>query len=136
MTRVLDTSVAVAWYLPESFSASARQWQDRMMDGEVTLLVPSLHFWEFGNVLRSHVARGELGAEQAGHIFATHLDAPLRISEPDRHTVFRRALDYRATVYDAVYIALALQHRAPLLTAEKTTTPWVVKLGRLADGIR
>jgi hypothetical protein len=32
-------------------------------------------------------------------------------------------------VYDAVYVALAVSLDAPGVTAEKTTTPWVVKLG-------
>jgi len=35
-------------------------------------------------------------------------------------------------VYDAVYIRLALDYDAVLLTAEKSTRPWVVKLGDLA----
>jgi len=42
------------------------------------------------------------------------------------------ALEYGATVYDARFIALALSLKAPLLTSERTTTPWVVKLGKLA----
>jgi len=39
---VLDTNVAVAWYLPEDFSAAARRWQSRLLDNEVRLVVPSL----------------------------------------------------------------------------------------------
>jgi hypothetical protein len=31
--------------------------------------------------------------------------------------------------YDAVYIELATSLGAPLITAERSTTPWVVKLG-------
>jgi hypothetical protein len=40
------------------------------------------------------------------------------------------------TVYDAVYIALALEHQIPLLTAERPGTPWIKKLGSLADTVR
>lgn len=32
-------------------------------------------------------------------------------------------------MYDAVYIALCLSLDVPFITAERTTTPWVVKLG-------
>ena len=44
--------------------------------------------------------------------------------------VLDTALEYDATVYDAVYISLALALDTCLLTAEKSTTPWVVKLGK------
>ena len=40
-------------------------------------------------------------------------------------------MDYEATVYDTVYIALALALDAPLVTVERTTTRRVVKLGTL-----
>jgi predicted nucleic acid-binding protein len=127
---VLDTSVAAAWYLPEDLSGAARVWQRRMLAGEVTLIVPSLHYWEFCNVLRTYVRRSELEADLAEEVFRLHLEAPLEQAEPDRSAILRRALEYQATAYDAVYIELALSLDAPLLTAERTTTPWVVKLGR------
>lgn len=130
---VLDTSVAVAWYLPEDFSAAARAWRDRMLRGTSTLLVPGLHYWEFANVLRTYVRRGEVTPALAHEIFAVHLDAPLETAEPDRRSVLEVAEEYGATAYDAVYIRLAIEQDVPLLTAERTTTPWVV---RLRDRVR
>lgn len=127
---VIDTSVTVAWYLPERFSSAARAWQQRLLDGEVRLVVPSLHYWELANVLRSYVRRGELRAELARDIFELHLEAPLEPAEPERATVLQTALDYDATVYDAAFIALSLALDLPLLTAERSTTPWVTRLGR------
>ena len=128
-TYVLDTSVAIAWYLPEAFSASARHWQTKVLRDEVTLYVPSLHYLEFANVLRTYVRRGELDSVLASDIFDLHLEAPLEPAEPDRRQTLATALEYEATVYDAVYIALALEMEVPLITAERTTTPWVVKMG-------
>jgi len=46
------------------------------------------------------------------------------------------SLEYGATVYDAVYIALSRSLDLPLLTAERTTAPWVVKLGRRVESVR
>jgi predicted nucleic acid-binding protein len=133
---VLDTSVAIAWYLPEKFSEAAREWQRRLLAEDALLLVPSLHYWEFANVLRTYVRRGELSTDVAQETFEVHLDAPLHPREPDRRAALTRALEFQATVYDAVYIELALSEDAVLLTAERTTTPWVVKLGRSALPIR
>lgn len=135
-TRVLDTSVALAWYLPEPFSAAAKKWRELLLAGRVRLLVPSLHYWEMANVLRTYVRRGELDADLAVEIYETHLDAGLEVVEPQRPDVLRTALEYEATAYDAVYIELSLEHQVPLLTAEKTTTPWVVKLKAMAEVVR
>jgi len=126
---VLDASVAIAWYLPERFSAQARHWQRRMMRDELRFIVPDLHHWEVANVLRTYVRRGELEPELAHEIYDLHLDAPLEALAPDRREVLQTALRFDASAYDAVYIALSLAHDAPLVTAERTTTPWVVKLG-------
>ena len=133
---VLDTSVAIAWYLPESFRDAARSWQRRLLQGQVQLVVPGLHYWEFGNVLRTYVRRSELEADLAREIYALHLEAPLESAEPDRSAVLTTALEYDASVYDAVYIALSRALELPLLTAERTTTPWVVKLGRNVVSVR
>lgn len=132
---VLDASVAGAWYLPESFAGEAREFRDRLIRGEIRLLVPSLHYWELGNVLRTYARRGVLAQELAREIFALHLEAPLELQEPDREHVMALAFEYEATVYDAVYIALAIENEVSLVTAERTTTPWVVRLGARVVGI-
>lgn len=133
---VLDTSVAIAWYLPESFSTEARRWQRLLLEGEVEFMVPGLHYWEMANVLRTYVVRGEIDAALATEIYALHIEAPLTVREPDREEVLATALRFTSTVYDAVYIALALGSDLSLFTAERTTTPWVVKLGRRVKNIR
>ena len=56
--------------------------------------------------------------------------------EPERGDVLATALEMHATMYDAVFIVLARRHGVPLLTAERKTTPWVVRLGRLVESVR
>jgi predicted nucleic acid-binding protein len=129
---VLDTSVALAWYLNESFSVVARQWQERILSGTVHAMVPSLHYQEFANVLRTSVRRGEIEPALAEDVFALHLDAPLDIVEPPRQALLAAALQFDCTVYDGVYISLAETYDCVLLTAERSTTPWVVRLGARA----
>jgi predicted nucleic acid-binding protein len=133
---VLDTSVAVAWYLEEVFSTSARAWQERLLAGKVVLVVPLLHYWEFANVLRTLVQRRELPEDLAREIYELHMDAALERGEPDEKVVLDTALQYGATAYDAVYISLCLSRDIPLITAEKTTTAWVTKLRDRIESVR
>ena len=133
---VLDTSVAIAWYLSEEFSAAARVWQQKLLSEDVEFIVPGLHFWEFGNVLRTYVRRGELDERLAQEVYEAHVEAPLTTVEPDRRAVLTTALEFEATVSEAVYICLVLNRDVALLTAERTTTPWVTKLGDRVVPIR
>lgn len=100
--QVLDASVALAWYLPEDFASAARALQSDLLEGSLGFIVPSFHYWEVGNVLRRYVRRGELASDLAEELYALHLDAPLEVADPDRGEVLKIALDYEATVYDAV----------------------------------
>jgi predicted nucleic acid-binding protein len=133
---VVDTNVTLAWYLSEEFSPSARLWQDRMLTGKARFLVPSLHYWEFANALRSLVVRRAIDEEAAREMLDLHLDAPLEVAEPDRREVLRLALEYGATAYDAVYICLALSRDVHLVTAERTTTGWVTRLGDRVEHVK
>lgn len=128
--------MAVAWYLPEAFSKRAREWRDLLLAGRIQLLVPPLHYLEFANVLRSYVRRSELGGGLAQEIYSLHLEAPLETAEAPREAILATALEYGATAHDAVYIHLAVEHGIPLLTGERTTTPWVARLGKLAEVVR
>jgi len=133
---VIDTNVTLAWYLDEEFSPTARQWQDRLLSGAVRLLVPSLHYWEFANALRTLAARKVIKEESAQELMDLHLDAPFEVAEPDRREVLRVALEYGATAYDAVFICLALANDVHLVTAERSTTRWVAKLGNRVERVR
>ncbi|MDQ1348064.1 MAG: hypothetical protein QG573_1438 [Acidobacteriota bacterium] len=126
---VLDTSVAIAVYLPEVFSPSARSYWERIAATGARCVVPSLHLWEFGNVLRTRVRNGALGEASALEIYGLHLDAPLEIVEPDPQEILEVAFEFGVTTYDAVYISLALGSDLTLLTAESVRKPWVAKLG-------
>ena len=83
--------------------------------------------------MRKYVVLRDLDPATAEAVYALHLECPLRQLEPPPQALLRTASDYGATLYDAVYIALAVEHQVPLPTAERATTAWVRKLGDLAD---
>lgn len=62
---VLDASVAFAWYLPESFSAAARGYRDRVAAGKIRCVVPGLRYLEVANALRTRVRPQQIAEELA-----------------------------------------------------------------------
>jgi len=80
--------------------------------------------------LRTHLRSRTLDARLADDIWALHLDAPLQVVEPPTESVLALALEYETTAYDAVYIGLAIHLDVPILTAERSSTPWVRKMGK------
>ena len=74
--------------------------------------------------------------ELALEIWELHLDTPLVVESADRSAVLEVALELEATVYDAIFISLSRSLDGPLLTAERTTTPWVTKLGKNVLSVR
>lgn len=129
---ILDTSVAVNWYINEVFSESARYSQTQLIQNQDRFYVPPLHFLELSTVLRTLVLKKILSVTSAENIYSLHLQAPLQVMELEREKIVEIALAYQATPYDAVFIRLALVTDFPLLTAEKKTQGWVSKLGDLA----
>jgi hypothetical protein len=75
----------------------------------------------------------ELEAELALEIYDTHLEAGLSVVEVPPERILSVALEYQSTAHDSAHISLALLHQVPLLTVERTTTPWVLKLGELVE---
>lgn len=133
MTRlVVDASVAVKWYLDETHSADAR----RLLDGSATLLVPGLFFAEFGNALWKRWRRGELASEIVRETLAAldlvpfEVHATRALLAPALHVAFATG----RAVYDSVYLALAVEAGARLVTADRKLHE-AIALGDLHDRI-
>ena len=133
--HLMDTSVLVAWYLPESFSQEARKWQKRLLANEIELYVPRLHYYEFSNVLRTYVKRREIEMNLARDILETHMLAPLVTLDPDPIAILNTALEYDMTAYDAAFVVLALERKLTLITAERSATGWIKRLGSMVQSI-
>ncbi len=115
---VVDASVVVKWYVPEIGSAEASAILAR---GD-PLLAPDLLVAEFGNVLRKKVRRGELDRSEAGEIVAAFLSSsPVTLlgTSAFLRPAFDLATRWQRTVYDALYLAMALAESCALVTADE-----------------
>ena len=59
---VIDSGVAIKWYVPENYEAEAK----RFLDPAYTLHVPELFYPEFGNILLEKSPFAEIPRDQRG----------------------------------------------------------------------
>lgn len=102
-------------------SPEAMGWLDRAARQEVTAVAPDHVHAEIGNALRRLIRAGQIDADRADERLSYALDLPLAIF-PGR-LVARQALALsiarNISLYDALYLALALGYDAPLVTADR-----------------
>ncbi len=114
---VVDCSVALKWYVPEQHSQSA----SRLLDGQQELHAPDLLLPEFGNCLWKKCRLGELPETESRSILPALGKVPIRIhsSEVLLEAALELALHTARTVYDSLYIALAMLLDCPFVTADQ-----------------
>jgi len=121
---VLDASVAAKWVLPpkgEPLAAESVRLLDMFAAGEINLSVPDLFWPEIGNLLWKSVRSGRISqktaAEAIDWLQALGIPtSPTRLLVGDALTL---AMTFSRTVYDALYLALAIASGRPLLTADE-----------------
>lgn len=117
MHYVVDASVAVKWLLPETHTSQA----ESLLSDHVTLSAPDLLYAEIGNVLWKRVSSSDISADNAQEALRQLMAVEIYIAPASLLLVdaLDMACKYRRTVYDSLYIALAVQHDAVLVTADK-----------------
>jgi len=114
---IIDASVAVKWLLPEPLRLLARQL--RLSNHQ--LHAPAFLDVEVANVLWKKVRKGEVNRERAG-IRISKLPALPLTRHPDASLVeaaFDLANRLGRTVYDCLYLALAVQLGGMMVTADE-----------------
>ena len=115
---VADASIVAKWFLEEDFSDKARQLRDSFVTGKMTISVPSLLFYETLNALwHSGLFREEELILAARALSRYGFD----VWEPKGKTYEQSAMlssKYDISIYDASYVALALNLKATLYTAD------------------
>jgi predicted nucleic acid-binding protein len=121
MRIVVDGSVAAKWYFPEPGHEAANGILAGGISGEHELLAPDLIVPEFVNVLWKHVRRRECSIAAAEAILAAwQTDHPALVPSADLATrAFQLATALDLSLYDCLYLALALAIEARLVTADR-----------------
>ena len=117
---VIDASVAIKWFIPEQGSDKAI----RLLDSKRPLIAPDLIRPEIANILWKLKSRRLLKADLLQQMLADFLAMPLDIydSQPFIQAAFDLAVETGRTVYDSLYLALAIGTNGTLVTADKRLT--------------
>jgi predicted nucleic acid-binding protein len=117
---VVDASVAAKWFLPEQDAPAAL----RLLDGRFRLVAPDLIRAEIGNLVWKLHARGTLAAQEASDMIEHFLSLPLEIHDSTYllAPALEIAIATRRTVYDSLYLALAVELDGTVVTADERWT--------------
>ena len=120
MKCVLDSSVALKWVLTEPDSDKALRLRDSYRLKQIELIAPDWFVLEVTNVLGKAAARQSITEMQAIQArIEMNNDGPILIpSLPLVDVAFKLALQHRRAVYDLLYLALALDQKCELVTAD------------------
>lgn len=129
---VLDTSVVVKWYRQgEVLADHALAVRNAYLAGQIAVSVPSLLAYELANVLRY---KRDLSTAQVQQAVQSALDMRFEWVMPSRG-VLQRAVEiarmFDATVYDAVFAALAESVSATFVTADERLCKRLDALGHV-----
>jgi predicted nucleic acid-binding protein len=113
---VVDASVVVKWFVPEIHSEAAQ----RLLTLPHEYFAPDLLFAEAANTIWKKIRRGELKVEEGQRLVAdigriAVESVSCRALAEDAHTLANAT---GRTVYDALYVALAVRLNTRLITAD------------------
>jgi len=121
MPFVLDCSMTMAWV----FSDEATSETDTLLRSlsRDRAVVPALWQMEVANVLLAATRRGRIQKSEWSGLFESLSALPVELDADSGERVFGAALpladSFGLTVYDAVYLELAIRRNLPLATLDK-----------------
>lgn len=118
---VVDTNVAVKWYLNEDLEDEALKVLEAGERGDVTLLAPDTIEPEFWNVLWQRYMKGKLDLYEVQDYWEALEETPLLMGEvlPLMTLATQVAVSSGCIIYDALFVALAESEDTVVVTADR-----------------
>ena len=121
MAFVLDCSMTMAWVFPDEATEATDRLRDSLIEGRA--FVPSLWPVEVGNVLLVATRRGRIRVDEWPEIRRNLEALPIEIDPVATSRAWGVSLElaqaHRLSVYDAMYLELAMRLQLPLATLDR-----------------
>ena len=116
---VVDCSVAVKWVLYEAGHVQALRLLEEELSGSLMLIAPDLLRTEFASLIAKRVRRKHMSAAEAIDAFHRFEESVPALFEtrPLVEAALNLAVDGQMSLWDSEH--LALEHRCPLITADR-----------------
>lgn len=114
---VVDASVAIKWFIPETYAVEA----GRLQHSSFQLHAPAFFLLEVGNVLCKKIRRQELTREESDDILQELNQVPVQRHSDQRlfQSAYSLARHTYRSLYDCLYLALAEAIDGQVVTADK-----------------
>ena len=118
---VIDTSVAIKWFLKEPYESEALKLKNAFKNGLCRLLTTDLIYPEFANTIWKRVIFYDLEPEDGVLMINAFRTIPLEVisSKELLAKAFTIATQYKRSVYDALFLALSVENTCNLVTADE-----------------
>ena len=118
---VVDSSVAIKWFVVEPYSDEARKILDEYKAGEINLLAPDLINAEVGNIVWKKHRLQALNVEEAREIIDTFENITFTFTSCADllNKAYVLAIAHERTVYDMMYVALSQKENCQFVTADE-----------------
>lgn len=120
---ITDASIAAKWFVKEEYSDEALS----VLQKDNQLHAPDFFFLEMDNIFWKWIQRGLITVADGNDLRSTLLQYPITIHPliPLLDSAFIIATQTRQTMYDSLYVALAMLLKGQMVTADR----------RLFDGV-
>ncbi len=114
---VVDASAICAAFFQEEHAVAAQ----RLLASDCNLHAPELIIAEVANVIWKRVTRDEIDADEATALLADFRQLPLQLTPSDAliEAALAIALETGRTIYDSLYLALAIDRGCRFVTVDK-----------------
>lgn len=116
--KVLDASVIIKWFIEEEGSDRADKYLQAYKDKHFSIFVPTLLFYELGNILLAKKATAGQVGRIIQHLHALNL-IRIDVGYESFRKVFQNADDLQITYYDASYLTLMQKESCEFVTADR-----------------
>ena len=118
MRFVIDASTAFKWFIPEVLSDAA----ESLLKSEQQMIAPDFMLIEISNIFWKKIKRGEMTELECENALYYMTQGPISYFRTDSSLLFHamhiaNRMDH--PIYDCIYLALAEQQAASVVTADK-----------------